>query len=71
MNWIIDLIRGGLTNPKTTVTAIVGAIFMLLSTFGIVEITPEQKDAVVVVLLLVIGWLAGDATQVDTKKKAA
>lgn len=69
MKWIVDLITGGFSSPRTTVIGIVGALVILANTLGIVTITPEQKDAFVLVALTVLAWFAGDATEVDKAKK--
>ena len=52
---------------KTTVTAIVGAAVWFLGQNGIV-VTPEQSNAVVVVALLIIGFVAKDADSSHTQK---
>lgn len=69
MNWIFELIKGGFTNPKTTVTAIVGALIMLANSLGVVHITPEQQSAFVIVVLVIVSWFSADATNVSTEKK--
>lgn len=52
---------------KTTVTAIVGGVVWFLGQNGIV-ITPEQSNAVVLVAMLIIGFIAKDADSSHTQK---
>ncbi len=57
----MDTFIRSVSNWKTTLTGGVAFIVYLLGQFGVV-ITPEQSQAIVVVLLMVLGFLAKDAT---------
>lgn len=57
----METILKSIGNWKTTLTAIVGFVVYMLGQFGIV-VTPEQANAIVVVAMMVIGFLAKDAT---------
>lgn len=61
MNTILQSVLGGLTSWKTTLTGIVGAIAILLHTFGILTLTPEQQATIVAFTVLVIGFLSKDS----------
>lgn len=54
-------ILSGITNWRTTLAATIGFVVYVLGQFGVV-ITPEQSNAVVVVIMMIIGFLAKDAT---------
>lgn len=62
MNSILELFLGGLVSWKTTLTGVIGGVVLLLNHFGIAIITPEQQGALIIVILMVIGWFAKDAT---------
>ena len=66
---ILNSILGGFTNPKTTVTGLVGAVVVLLHTFGVITITPEQKDAFIVVIITVMAWFTRDSDGESTGTK--
>lgn len=51
-----------LTNWKTTLTAIVGAIAAIVAAFGI-QVSTEVQIAIVTVAMFLIGLFAGDADQ--------
>ena len=60
--YIVKLIYGVVVqNWKTTVTAVIGAIAMVLNATGIIELSTEFQMAVVTVIMTVIGFLAADA----------
>lgn len=46
---------------KTTVTATVGFIATMLQQFGLIELTPDQQNALIMVILLIVGILAADS----------
>ncbi len=56
MNFILT----GLINWKTTVTALTSAFIMVLDSLGILNLDQAQKDAFIVVALVVVGWFAKD-----------
>lgn len=61
MNRLLEWFIGGLTNWKTTLSAIVGLAAVLLGQLGIVVITPDQQITIVAFFMLVIGWFAKDS----------
>lgn len=71
MNFLLQWLLGGLTNWKTTVTAIVGAGAVLLGTFHVITITPEQQGTIIAFALLVIGWFAKDSNSTGTVQEQA
>ncbi len=66
MNFLLQWFLGGLTNWKTTVTAIVGAAAVLLGTFHILTITPDQQLTIIAFVMLVVGWFAKDSNSVGS-----
>ena len=60
---MLNMILGGLISWKTTVTAVITSIVMLLNTFGVVDIPPNVKDGLIVTALFFIGWFAKDANK--------
>lgn len=63
INWLGQIIAGGFTSPKTTVTAIVAAIAVFLAQMGIIEISQEAQLSIVTIALVVIGWLSKDSNK--------
>ncbi len=56
---------------KTVLTTIVGAIFTLLSVFGIIDIDPETRGTIVAALFALAGFFRVRATeQLVTTTKA-
>lgn len=62
MNKILEMILGGFTSWKTTITAIIGAVAVVLHTLGIFTITPSEQGIIAAFLILVFGWISKDAT---------
>jgi hypothetical protein len=54
-----------LKNWKTTVTAVIGAIAMILNATGVVELSTEFQMAVVTVVMTILGFLAADGSNKD------
>lgn len=54
-----------LTNWRTTLTAIVGAIAAIVAAFGI-QVSTEVQIAIVTVAMFFIGLFAGDAQNSDS-----
>lgn len=50
-------------DPKTTVTAIVGAVVSLTAIFGF-EVSTEIQGAIITVVVLVLGMVARDTKQI-------
>lgn len=50
---------------KTTATVVIGTIAFLLAKFGILNISPEEQNSIVVVTVLVLGLFTRDATRVN------
>lgn len=50
-------------NWRTTITAIVGAIALVLNTTGIIELSQEFINGVVIVVVGLIGIFAQDASK--------
>lgn len=71
MNVFLQWFLGGLTNWKTTVTAIVGAVALILSTFHVITITPEQQATIIAFILLLVGWFAKDSNVAGTPQDDA
>jgi purine-cytosine permease-like protein len=55
----MNTILTGITNWKTTLTVIIGAIAYLVAIFGI-QVTPEVQQALIVVVLFFVGLFAKD-----------
>lgn len=51
---------------KTTLTAIISAIALILAQFGIIELTNEQQIAIGTIALVIIGFFAKDAGKTDS-----
>lgn len=47
---------------KTILTSILGAVFMLLSTFGVVDVSPETQAAITTTLFTLAGIFRFTAT---------
>lgn len=58
MNWILNSI---FKSWKTSITAIVGAVVLLLSQAGIITIGPEVQHSFEIVILFLIGLFAKDS----------
>jgi len=50
-------------NPKTSIAAIVGGLAWLLAKFGLLVITPDLQNTIVMVTVFVIGLLAKDGSR--------
>lgn len=48
---------------KTVLTALVGAIFSLLSVFGVIEVAPEAQQAIITGLFALAGVFRYTATE--------
>ncbi len=57
----MNAILSGLTNWRTTLTAVIGAIAYIVAVFGI-QVTPEVQSALVVVILFFVGLFAKDGS---------
>jgi len=60
--YLVQLIYGVLVkNWKTTISAVVGAIAMILNALGVIELSTEFQMAIVTVVLTLIGFFSADA----------
>ncbi len=50
-------------DPKTTITAIIGAIISLTAIFGF-EVSTEIQTAIITVIVLVLGLVSRDTKQI-------
>lgn len=50
-------------NPKTSIAAIVGGLAWLLAKFGLLVITPDLQNTIVMVTVFIIGLLAKDGSR--------
>lgn len=48
---------------KTTLIAILTALFGLLRTLGVIDIGPEVTEAIIIVAIFLLGLFSHDATQ--------
>ena len=65
---LINLLRSGMGNWKTTAGAIIAGLATALQALGIVEIPPEVQTGIISVALFVVGLFAKDATAGGEKK---
>lgn len=49
-------------NWKTTLTGLVTALASVLNAFGVIALTTEQQDALVVVALIIVAFVAKETT---------
>lgn len=69
MNVLLQWLIGGFTSWKTSIAGVVGAIVVLLNSWGVIVITPEQQGTIIAFILLVIGWFAKDANKTGTPQE--
>lgn len=55
-----------LKDPRTTIPAIIAAIFSVLQAFGVIAAPAGVREAVITVALLVVGLFAGGITAWET-----
>ena len=60
---MFDWIVTGLVSWKTTVTGVVGAIFMILSATGVIEVSQAERDSIIAAILVIVGWFAKDSNR--------
>lgn len=51
MNKIIELLKG----KKTYIVSILSAIYLVLTVFGVIKFTPEQENAINLLVLALLG----------------
>lgn len=62
----MNTILSGISNWRTTLTAIIGAIAYIVAAFGI-QVTPEVQTSLVVVILFFIGLFAKDGSNTPAR----
>lgn len=60
---MFDWVLTSLVSWKTTVTGVLGAIFMILSATGVIEVSQAERDSVIAAVLVIVGWFAKDSNK--------
>lgn len=67
--YLINFIEGiVMKNWKTTLSAIIGALAVLLNTLGIVEMSTDVQLAIVSLAMFFVGLFSKDSEKADAKK---